>query len=99
MALPQMRSVALMIPALVEGGLLTFGSSVRPRATAHWPIFTSFFGTAFGTVRPEASTLINVIMRVWSVAIVLATLRSFWPGMVTKTAVGLLAKLKALVMT
>jgi hypothetical protein len=87
-----------MMPALTEGvpsGLVM----VRPRASDHWPTRMSFFGAATGTGRLLASILSSVSIRVWSLATTLATKRSGCPGTVTKMAAGLLAKLKALVMT
>ena len=86
------------MPTLVEGKPFGSGAKVRPTATAHCPMTTSFFGTAVGTGRSFASILSNVTKRVASVATTLATVRGR-PGMVTKMSVGLLAKLKELVMT
>ena len=97
--LPQMRPVALTIPAAKDGGWSVFGSTVRPSASAHCPTRASFFGYAAGTGRSFASTFRSVSIRLWSWATTLATSRVGRPGTVTKMSVGLLAKLNELVTT
>ena len=85
-----------MMPTDTDGGLLMVSGSVRPTASVVWPIFIPALGAGVGTVRPAASILRRVNMRVWSVATTLAGKRSFWPGTDTSMVAGLLAKLKAL---
>ena len=89
------------MPMLIDGGWSVSGSGVRPSASAHWPTSTSFFGNAAGTGRSFGTSDLDssVSIRVWSVATTFATSRFGRPGTVTKMSVGLLAKLKELVMT
>ena len=95
MALPQMRSSALMMPTE------TFGSSaskVRPTARAHWPTRISPRGTASGTGSgASASTFNSTSMRLWSVATSLAARREP-SASVTRIESGFCTKLKALEM-
>ena len=80
-----MRSTALMMPTLIDGGWSTSGSSVRPRAIAHWPISHVLLRERRrAPAGPFASIFSSVSIRVWSVATTLATSRSGWPGTVTK---------------